>query len=158
MMPYFRVLLVISTGTLGLLVGALLIEGFVLVPYWRSLPADAFFGMRNDFGPRLYRFFAPLTAVATSLTIVAALIATFWFPLTAPGRWPIGVTGILSLVLVGVYGLYFKSANAAFAAGRLSPAELSGELERWARWHWIRVAAGMVALVTSLMGLAEDWR
>ncbi len=157
-MPYFRVLLVISTGTLGLLVGALLIEDFVLVPYWRSLPADAFFSMRRDFGPRLYRFFAPLTAVATLLTIVAALIATFWFPVTASGRWPIGVTGILLLVLPGIYGLYFKSASAAFATGRLNPVELSGELERWARWHWIRVVVALVALVTSLMGLAEEWR
>ena len=147
--------LAISTGTLGLLVGALLAEGCVLVPYWRSLPADVFFSMRQDFGPRLYRFFAPLTTTATLLTIISALIEIVRPTHTA--RFSVAAAALLALVMVAFYGLYFKRANAAFAAGLFSQGELADELKRWARWHWVRVGIGLAAFAASLTGLATSW-
>lgn len=154
-MPFILLPLAISTGTLGLLVGALLAEGCVLVPYWRSLPADRFFSMRQDFGPRLYRFFAPLTTAATLLTIISALILIVGLH---PARFTVLSAAVLALVMVAFYGLYFKRANAAFASGVLSPGELADELKRWARWHWVRVGIGLAAFAASLMGLATSLR
>lgn len=139
-----------STGAMGLYVGALLAEGFVFVPYWRSLPSDVFFSLHKENGPRLYRFFAPLTIAATLLAIGAAIscVAT-----AQPGRWPTVIAGILSLTMVGIYLLYFKSGNAKFAAARISADELAAELSLWARWHWARVAIGIAAFAASLLGL-----
>lgn len=142
-------LLTLSTGLLGLLVGALLAEAFLLVPYWRTLPAPVFFELHKDYGPRLYRFFAPLTIAGTLLPAVSAVAAI----LSSTATLPVVLAGALSLAMVAIYGVYFKSANASFAQGRLTPAELSEELARWHRWHSVRLIIGLAAFALSLIAL-----
>ena len=51
-----------AAATLGLWAGALLLEGGVLVPLWRSLPPAEFFTWHPASGPRLYRFLYLVTA------------------------------------------------------------------------------------------------
>ena len=58
-----------AVGLLGTLSGALLAEGIVLVPYWRALQPAEFTDLHHGFAPRLYRFFAPLTALAVTVAI-----------------------------------------------------------------------------------------
>jgi hypothetical protein len=145
------VLQVLSAGAIGLLVGALLAEGSLLVPYWRSLPSETFYALHKDYGPRLYRFFAPLT-IAPTVLIVAAAGAGLWT--SDSGRWPTLAASILYLSVVGTYVGYFRHANARLAAASLSASELSAELARWARWHWVRVVLGMLAFATALVGVA----
>ena len=146
-----HVLQVLSAGAIGLLVGALLAEGSLLVPYWRSLPSDTFYALHKDYGPRLYRFFAPLTITPT-LLIVAAAGASMWT--SDSGRWPTVVASILYLSVIGTYVGYFRQANARLAAASLSANELSAELARWATWHRARVVLGMLAFGTALVGVA----
>ena len=145
-----EMLQLISAGALGLFVGALLAEGFLFVPYWRSLPADVFFSLHKEYGPRIYRFFAPLTILATMLAIVAAVVC---FATAQPGHWPTAIAGILSVSMMGIYLIYFKQANAKFAEGRIRADELAAELGRWARWHWVRVIIGVIAFAAALFGL-----
>lgn len=135
---------------LGLFVGALLAEGALFIPYWHALPAEQFFALHKVYGPRLYRFFAPLTIVATMAAIAAAVACAL---ADHPGRWPSIVAGVLSASMVVLYFLYFKQANASFAAASLSAGELSRELMRWAAWHWARVVIGVVAFGAALLGL-----
>jgi hypothetical protein len=54
---FIEILKIVSTGLLGLFVGALLAEGALFVPYWKTLKAEAFFSLHKEYGPRLYRFF-----------------------------------------------------------------------------------------------------
>lgn len=65
----------LTAGVLGLLAGALLLEGALLVPYWRTLSAQAFYDLHPVYGPKLFRFFAPLTTAGPALATVAAVAA-----------------------------------------------------------------------------------
>ena len=55
-----HLLRVLAVASLGLFVGAMVTEGFVLVPYWRSLPADEFLAWYAANDRRLVAFFGPL--------------------------------------------------------------------------------------------------
>jgi hypothetical protein len=140
----------LSAGVLGLLIGALLAEAFLLIPVWRSMPAEAFFAGHADYGPRLYRFFAPLTVAATMLAVAAAGAAAVT---SHPGRWSTLGAGVSGGALVAIYFAYFRRANARFAAGGLTADELSQELARWAGWHAVRVVVGCIALGLALLGV-----
>ena len=135
---------------LGLFVGALLAEGALFITYWRALPAEQFFALHKVYGPRLYRFFAPLTVAATMPAVVAAAVCAL---ADHPGRWPALVAGILSASMVVLYFLYFKRANESLAATSLSAGELSTELAYWSAWHWARVVLGIAAFGAALLGL-----
>lgn len=134
----------------GLFVGGLLAEGALLVPYWRTLAAAEFFALYRVYKPRLYRFFEPLTIMATLLALTTAAAC---FLTTHPGRWMSLSTLILAVFMVSMYYLYFHQANTAFAAATLSESELALELRRWATWHWGRVILGVLAFATSLFSL-----
>jgi hypothetical protein len=147
---YFGVLQCLSVLVLGLFVGALLAEGYLLVPHWRKLSPDQFFLLHKEFGPRLYRFYAPLTIVATLLTVFTAI-----------SSWLIGysersltlTSGILALSMIAIYFIYFKRANESFAEMSISADDLASELGRWASWHSLRVTIGIVAFGFSILGL-----
>src|SRR6185295_16418835 len=144
------VLQLLSSGAIGILVGALLAEGALFIPYWRSLPAETFYSLHTVYGPRLYRFFAPLTILPSVLTIAAAIVCLWAFD---PGRWATLISSVLFLAVVGTYGVYFRNANARLAKQSLSPEELSDELRRWAVWHWTRVVLGLLAFGAALVGV-----
>lgn len=148
-----EMLVFLSAGVLGLFIGALLAEGSLLVPYWRSLLPDNFFALHKEFGPRLYRFYAPLTIAATVLALVAAIttVATAY-----PGRWSAVAASLLSLSMIAIYFFYFQQANAKFAAASISATELPAELARWAFWHWVRVAIGIIAFAASLLAVHQS--
>lgn len=152
MNSFCELLQLISSGILGLFVGALLAEGALLVPYWRTLPADKFFSLHKEYGPRLYSFYAPLTIAATMLAVTTAIVCLLTFH---SGRWSSLVVGILAVLMVAIYFFYFKHANAKFAAASISAAELPIELARWAIWHWVRVAVGLLAFIASLIALGQ---
>jgi len=75
----------LSVGSLGIFAGAMLTEGLVLVPYWRSLKPAEFFAWYSANGQRLLGFFGPLTSVTAVLAIAAALVSMWQ---GHPGRWP----------------------------------------------------------------------
>lgn len=139
-----------SAAALGLLMGALLAEGVLFVPYWRTLAPPEFFALHKEFGPRLYRFFAPLTIGATTSSVLAAVACVL---AERPGRWATLAAGVLAGSMVVIYFLYFKGGNARFAGGRLTADELALELDRWAWWHSTRVVLGILAFLASLLGL-----
>jgi Domain of unknown function (DUF1772) len=140
----------ISAASIGLLVGALLAEGAIFIPYWRSLPAETFYSLHKEYGPRLYRFFAPLTIIPSLLSIAAAGVS---FLKEDAGRWPTLVACVFFMSILATYAGYFKHANARLAAATLSANELSLELTRWESWHWIRVVLGMFSFGAALLGL-----
>lgn len=145
------VLQLLSAGSIGLLVGALLAEGAIFIPYWRSLPANTFYALHKETGPRLYRFFAPLTIVPSFLSLAAAGFAAWKVDV---GRWPTLVACLFFICVLATYAGYFKDANARLAAATLSANELSLELSRWESWHWVRVVLGVFAFGAALIGVS----
>lgn len=142
----------LTTIILGLFAGSLLTEALLLVPYFRSLSFDEFNRLHHAFGPRLYRYYAPLTIAATVLPLVSAAVATFThreLPLFAC------LAAALSLVILATYFLYFRAANLAFAEKRLDEAALTKELSRWASVHTFRTALALGAFVASTLATLQ---
>ena len=138
----------LTVASMGIFCGAMLTEGLVLVPYWRSLPAEAFVTWYQANDKRLVGFFGPVTWLAA----LSALIAAGIFLWTAhPGRWYAGASAACVLVVVSMFFVYFERANATFSRGSLSVNELRVELNRWAAWHWARSGLSLVALTAAIL-------
>lgn len=147
---------VVSAVSVGLLAGALFLEGFVLVPFWRSLRPEAFVDLHGGFAPRLYRFFAPLTATATSMALISG-IAVAWRDQRALADWSTVASAVLEVSLLAFYRMYFHAANQRLPvlAATNSNAALSAELHRWHRIHQARTGVSVAAFVLAVLGVAS---
>jgi len=141
-----------AAGALGVFAGTMLAEGFLLVPYWRSLPPSEFFAWYAANDRRLLSFFSPVTTAAAVLTLLAAL-ASGWGG--DPGRWSAIAASALMLGCVAVFFVHFESANASFSAASVPEAELPVALASWAAWHHARTAASLAALALMLAAIAR---
>lgn len=138
----------LTTVILGLFAGSLLTEALLLVPFFRALSFDEFNRLHHEFGPRLYRYYAPLTISATVLPIASAAATT----LTDARHWMIACApAALALAILATYVLYFRDANRAFAEKRLDAPALAKELARWARVHNFRTLLAIGAFVASAL-------
>jgi hypothetical protein len=134
----------------ALFAGAMLTEGFVLLPYWRSLAAPDFFAWYQTNATRLVDFFGPITWLA-GLATLATAIASTW---TAhAGRWWSVAGAGLVLCAVATFFVYFERANASFVDATLSAGELPAALERWGAWHWARTALSVAAVAVTAAAL-----
>ena len=137
---------------LGLLVGSLLTEALILVPYWRAMDPKEFLSLHSSLGPRLYNYFAPLTLIATLLpllTVKCAIIFGISFISLST------VPALITLLMLVIYFLYFKGANASFKTGSVGVDGVAKELQRWSNWHWLRVCLGLLAFLISLINLLQ---
>ena len=132
----------LSTVVVGLFAGSLLIEGMVLVPYWRSMTAESFFSLHGEFGPRLFRYFAPLTTAALALPLITAALG--FFASSGHNFWAWLAAGLLAAV-TATFPLYFSAANQSFADRSLTDDALPGELSRWSKVHTFRTILALVA-------------
>ena len=144
------ILLTVSAAALAIFFGAMLTEGFVLVPFWRSLTPNEFFAWYEANDRRLLAFFSPLTGAAALLAIAAALVALM---AGHPGGLPAAVAAALAVSVVAMFPLYFKRANESFAAASIAPTDVAAELARWAAWHWVRTAVSFIALFSAMAAL-----
>jgi hypothetical protein len=145
-----RVLEGLTVAALGIYAGAMLTEGFVLVPYWRALPPEQFFKWYAEYDDRLFAFFGTLTMLMVALALATAVVSILE---RAPGRWFSVVAAVLAVAAVAMFPLYFEHANASFAAATLSPSELPAELLRWQRWHVVRVVLSVLALLAAVLSV-----
>jgi hypothetical protein len=139
--------------SLGLLAGALLAEDRLLVPYWRTLSAEAFYALHPTYGPLLYRFFAPLTMAAPPAAVLAAVQVTLQSGGLAPRSLAAIAAAVLTCSLVAIYLVFFKAANDAFVQRAVSATDLPTVLARWAAWHRARVVVCVSAFALSLVTL-----
>ncbi len=137
-----------SVAALALFAGAMLTEGCILVPFWRSLSPAEFFAWYAANDERLFGFFAPLT-VAAALIAIATAVLSFWR--SEAGRWPTGLAAVILVAVVAMFPLYFQRVNVSFAAGSIAAQDLPAELALWARWHWLRTGLSFVALGAALI-------
>ncbi len=143
----------VSAVTLGLLAGSLALEGLVLVPFWRALHSDAFTKLHAGFGPRLYRYFAPLTVAATLLALGAGIDVAWRGEPRLTDWWTVAAAAMAGSLL-GIYQLYFHAANERLpvlaAAG--DDGALAAELRRWHRIHVARTVVCVAAFILALLG------
>ncbi len=137
-----RVLAHLSALVLGLLAGAMLFIGVVLVPSWQALPPAEFRVWFAANAPGIGRLMFPLGGAA-ALSAIAAWLAgrsardgrAVWLGLAAAAAVGVGVVTVL----------VNEPANERFAAPNgLSDPETTALLAHWVRWHYMRVGLGLV--------------
>jgi hypothetical protein len=148
-----QLLPLLAAASLGLLAGALLAEDRLLLPYWRTLPAETFYALHPTYGPLLYRFFAPLTIAAPLAAVLAAAQVTWQSGVLAPRSLAAIAAAVLTCGLLAIYLLFFKSANEAFERRAVAATDLPAALARWAAWHRARVLVCVMAFGLSLVTL-----
>ena len=139
----------LATLALGLAAGAVLAEGAVLVPWWRSLPPEAFLTWYAANASRLFWFFGTLEMVSAALVVAAALLVRSRLFVAA---------ALLTAGVLAVFPLYFQGVNAGFEAATIAPADVAAELGRWARWHWLRTGMAIAAFAAAVVGFAARRR
>lgn len=142
-----EILLLASSATLGIFLGAQIAEAVLFVPYWKALSADDFFELHKTYGKKIHQFFAPLTIAATFLPLTC--VGSHLFYQKNPHILFI-LLGISTLAFFSTYFLYFKRANKSFSDRSLSNEQLPQELIKWGNWHWGRVCFECVAFGCSL--------
>lgn len=145
-------LVLVAAVALAVFVGCMLTEGFVLVPYWRSLAPADFLAWYAANDRRLFGFFGVATVSTLALVLVAAA-AALWT--ATAGRWAMAAAALLFVAIVGMFPLYFAEANARFAAGTIPATDVPAALARWAWWHGVRTIGAAVALGLSMLAA---WR
>lgn len=136
---------------LGLSAGAMLAEAAILVPYWQSLSADQFFDWYANHAGLLVAFYSPLQIASAVLAVVATGLSALR---RRPAR-PWALAAVLSLVVIGLFFVYFKDANAGFADRSVAQQDLPAALQTWGAWQWARVAFGtgaFAAAAAAVMG------
>lgn len=147
-----EILLLLSSGTLGIFLGAQIAEAILFVPYWKAMSPNDFFELHKTYGKKIHQFFAPLTIAATLLPLFAVGINI----INRSGNQILfALMGFSTLIFFSTYFLYFKKANKSFAERSLSNEALSDELIRWGNWHWGRICFEFVAFTCSLLLLTE---
>ena len=147
-----ELLYALTAGILGIFAGAQVAEGVLFVPYWRSMEPADFYKDHKNFGPIIYKFFAPLTIAATLIPIGTTIYALL---VDAPGKMAALLTGFFTILFFATYFLYFKRVNQNFADASLSEEELPLELIKWGKWHWARIYLELAALVCALIALVS---
>lgn len=135
----------LTTLVLGLFAGSLLTEAMILVPYWRRMDPAEFFSLHSSLGPKLFRYFAPLTTAAVALSVITAIVVG-----REKSAWIISAT--LCVITLVIFFAYFRAANNRFANHDLETADLPAELQKWSNWHWLRTAIAVIALAFSIAG------
>lgn len=143
-----EIILLLSIASWGVFAGAMLTEGCVLVPYWRSLSPAKFYQWYAENAQRLLGFFSPLTITTALLALAAAATSLYY---SHPNRWLTLLAAGLALAVVSSFYVYFKHANASFSARSLSDEKLVTELARWATWHWWRTGMSLLALTLTIL-------
>ena len=139
----------------SIFLGSQLTEGYLLVPYWKSLPAAQFYQYYAEFGPVIGRFYTVLTLLAA---LVPLGLSLYCYMTKAAGLRPALVATGLALLVIGSFYAYFKGANQQFYDMVYSPDQLKVALETWAYWHWARVLLEVLSLASLIMAFAAKGR
>ncbi len=138
----------------GLLAGGMILIDVVLLPFWRGVPPEQFrtwFAAPSD---RIRTLMIPLGAGAAAVNAASAVVQTKKGP--RGGAASVAATAAAGVVAITV--TVNEPMNHRFTAGQLTDAETSSLLERWARWHRLRVALGVLATLGAALALVDRKR
>lgn len=147
-----KILLLVSTGILGIFLGTQLAEAALIVPYWKGLPPDDFFTFYKDYGKKLHQFYAPLTILAIILPVSSLVFSFITKQKIDLLMW--GMV-IFSLLFFATFFFYFKEANISFTERTILNETLPQALNTWANWHWTRVFFEAIAFICGLILLLK---
>ncbi|RBW63174.1 hypothetical protein DS884_00435 [Tenacibaculum sp. E3R01] len=148
------VLLLLSSGILGIFLGAQIAEAFLLVPYWKNLKENDFFELHKVYGKKIHHFFAPLTIAAVFVPLITIIVHIFCQ--TNKNNLLLGVMGFSTIAFFLTYFLYFRKTNKSFSERSIDNKKLQKELIKWGNWHWSRIFFEFIAFICSLLLLMKN--
>jgi hypothetical protein len=140
----------LAVVALGLTAGALLVEGAILVPFWRSLQPASFLDWYKEHAVLLQKFFGPLEVAAAVLTIAAA--AMNWGRHGAGSRLLV-VSALLAVAVLGRLSYLLSTGQRQFCYGNHRCRPRHWELRRWSAWHWVRTIMATAAFIFAVAAL-----
>jgi hypothetical protein len=146
-----RSLALVSAVLAGLLAGGMILIDVVLLPFWRGVPPEQFrtwFAAHSD---RIRTLMIPLGAGAAAVSAASAVVQTAQGPRA-------GAASLAAASAAGVVAITItvnEPMNHRFTAEPLTDAETASLLERWARWHHLRVALGVLAALGAASALVD---
>jgi len=124
--------------------GSQITEGFLLVPYWKTLPASEFYKYYSQFGLIIGRFYTILTLIATLIPISISIYCIYKKSKALTYSL---ISLFFTFLCIAVFYFYFKETNQQFFNANLNAFQLKAELETWGYLHWFRVILEFIALI-----------
>ncbi len=147
-----RPLPVLAAVSSGLLAGGMVLIEVVLVPFWRGTsPAD----FRRWFTAHAHRIRAVMIPLGMGAG-VASTVSTSG-QLTGHGRSSraSATATAATLGVIAITVAVSEPANHRFTAGELTDSETRDLLQKWARWHHVRVVLGLAATVAATTAILK---
>ena len=135
----------------GLLAGGMIVIDVVLLPFWRGVPPEQFRSWFAAHSDRIRTLMIPLGAGAAAVNVASAVARSAEGSRAGPAS--VAATAVAGVVVITV--TVNEPMNHRFTAGPLTDAETTGLLERWARWHRLRVALGVLATAGAALALTD---
>ncbi len=145
-----RIILFLLIVIFSIFLGSQITEGFLLVPYWKTLSKVEFYKYYNKFGPVIGNFYTLLTIIAVltpvSFSIYCYLKKHQAFKLSI-------ISTFFAFLIIVIFYCYFKGANQQFYASALDTNELKSELNKWEYYHWLRVLIEAISLFFLILSI-----
>jgi Domain of unknown function (DUF1772) len=146
-----RSLAYLSAALISLLAGAMLFLRIVLLPFWRGVPPAEFRAWFGKHSGRIRVVMLPLGAASAAVSVGAT--AARLVDRGDARASCVAAAGAAGVVAVTV--AVNEPANRKFADEHVADDETATLLARWARWHDVRVALGLLAAAAALRALGQ---
>jgi uncharacterized membrane protein len=123
----------------------------VLLPFWRGAPPAEFRSWFAAHAGRIRALMLPLGAASAATSVAATATRLV-------NRQDARISSVAAAGAVGVVGITIavnEPANRKLASDDLSDDETARLLARWARWHDVRVALGLIAASAAVRALGD---
>jgi len=123
-----RTLTFVSIAVFSVFLGSQITEGFLLVPFWKTLSSTEFYAYYAEFGPLIGRFYTCLTIIAVLIPFGLSFYCYYYKPHAL--KYAIVSTLFAVLVIAVFYG-YFKDTNQQFFEAVFDTHQLQSVLDDW---------------------------
>lgn len=128
----------------SIFLGSQITEGFLLVPYWKTLSMTEFYEYYSQFGPIIGRFYTILTIIAALIPISITVYCIYKKSRALTYSL---ISTFFTFLCIALFYVYFKDTNQQFYEATFNASQLKSELEIWGYWHWFRVLVEFLALL-----------
>jgi hypothetical protein len=142
-----RALSTLAAASGGMSAGAMLLIRIVLLPFWRGLPPAEFRRWFASHSGRIRGLMVPLgaTAAVSAIATAATEAATEHTPPTTSVIAAASAAGVVAVTVT-----VNEPANEKFVQSDFDDEETTRLLGRWARWHDLRVALGLLGAIAAV--------
>jgi branched-subunit amino acid ABC-type transport system permease component len=138
-----RILNILAIIIFSIFIGSQITEGFLLVPYWKSLSSTDFYKYYAEFGPSINRFFSILTIISVLIPISYCI---YYYLRKSPALKYAIASSFFALLIIALFLIYFKDVNQQFYNLSFTNDQLSAVLNTWGILHWLRVLIEFLSL------------